>query len=35
VQAAWVVLIKRPLAGATSILLVMDESNFLTKPRHH
>jgi len=35
VQAAWVVLIKRPLAGATSILFVMDESKFFTKPRHH
>jgi hypothetical protein len=30
-----VVLIKRPLAGATSILFVMDESKFFTKPRHH
>jgi transposase len=35
VQAAWVVLIKRSLAGATSILFVMDESKFFTKPRHH
>jgi transposase len=35
VQAAWVVLIKRPLAAATSILFVMDESKFFTKPRHH
>jgi transposase len=35
VQAASVVLIKRPLAGATSILFVMDESKFFTKPRHH
>jgi hypothetical protein len=35
VQAAWVVLIKRPLAGATSILFVMEEVKFFTKPRHH
>jgi hypothetical protein len=24
-----------PFAGATSILFVMDESKFFTKPRHH